>query len=91
MMIDKVFPMVERPYTDATGQQRVFVSKGFLMWDGIDHLYAEMQGDMARAYQNAQFDLSAWHAVQTQCIARTYKDSQGNERYSNEIRIVKIG
>ena len=83
--------LMERPYRDCNGQQQVFASMGFTLTDGVDTFYAEMQGDLARSYRDIHPDTSLYHRVQTQMSIREYKDKDGNSRYSNEIRIIKLG
>jgi len=90
MLIKQVFQTQERPYTDKSGNAQVFTTKAFVLTDGIDTVYAEMQGDLARANAQTQYDLSVMHAVQLQANVRQWKDSQGVERYSNEFRINKL-
>ena len=34
-------PLKERSYTDQSGQQKVFVTTGFVLTDGINKFYAE--------------------------------------------------
>lgn len=82
--------LVERPYQDRNGQQQVFASMGFTLTDGIDTFYAEMQGDLARSFRDVKLDKSLLHKVQVQMGIREYKDKDGNSRYSNEIRIIKL-
>lgn len=83
--------LVERPYRDCNGQQQVFASMGFTLTDGVDTFYAEMQGDLARSYRDIHPDTSLLHRAQMQMSIREYKDKDGNSRYSNEIRIIKLG
>ena len=82
--------LVERPYQDRNGQQQVFASMGWTLTDGIDTFYAEMQGDLARSFRDVHPDPSLLHRVQTQMSIREFKDKDGNSRFSNEIRIVKL-
>ena len=82
--------LVERPYQDRNGQQQVFASMGWTLTDGIDTFYAEMQGDLARSYRDVHPDPSLLHRVQTQMSIREFKDKDGNSRFSNEIRIIKL-
>lgn len=82
--------LVERPYQDRNGQTQMFSSMGFTLTDGVDTFYAEMQGDLARSYRDVHPDTSLLHRVQTQMSIREFKDKDGNSRYSNEIRIIKL-
>lgn len=81
-------PMTERSYTDRNGQNQVFASKGFVLTDGIDTFYAEMIGDSARTAP--QYDMNQMHTVQTTLQMRSWKDQQGAEHYSTEVRINKL-
>lgn len=90
MLIKQVFPMQERPYTDKSGNAKVFASRAFVLTDGIDTLYAEMQGDLAKANAQTPFDTGSVHNVQLQASVHTWRDASGTERYSNEVRIVKM-
>lgn len=80
----------ERNYTDRNGQQQTFASMGFILTDGVDTFYAEMQGDMARSNRDIHPDPDLLHQVQTQISAREYQDKDGKRHYSNEVRIVKL-
>lgn len=84
------FPLVERQYVDRNGQPQVFASRGFILGDGINTLYAEMQGDLARATANIQYDQAVLHSALLQTTMRDYRDKDGNVRYSNEVRILKL-
>ena len=90
VIIKKVFPMQERTYNDHNGQQQIFASRGFILSDGIDTFYAEMVGDTARANAQTVFPTDQLVAAQCTIVQRTWKDSQGVERYSNDIRINKL-
>ena len=59
LMIKEQLPMRERSYTDQQGQQKVFVSVGFVLTDGINTMFAEAVGDMeyelsCREWQDSQ-------------------------------------
>ncbi|MGN0258398.1 MAG: hypothetical protein ACI4CA_08525 [Bacteroides sp.] len=90
MLIKQVFPVQERPYTDKSGNAKLFTSRAFVLTDGIDTLCAEMQGDLAKANAQTPFEIGSAHTVQLQVSVRTWRDTSGTERYSNEARIVKM-
>ena len=46
--ITKVQPLKERSYINGHGDNEIFVSRGFVMTDGIDTFYAEATGEYAR-------------------------------------------
>lgn len=84
------FPLQERTYLDREGQPQVFASRAFILSTGIDTLYAEMTGDLARSQASVQFDPAVMHIAQMQASVREFKDKEGNTRNSNEIRITKL-
>lgn len=84
------FPLVERQYVDRNGQPQVFTSRGFIFGDGINTIYAEMQGEQARACANIKYDQAVLHAVMLQTTMRDYRDKDGNVHYNNEVRIIKL-
>ena len=87
--ITKVQPLKERSYINGNGDNEIFVSRGFVMTDGIDTFYAEATGEYARQLP-AEIDTTVCHSVQLQMNCRAYQDREGQTRYSNEIRIVKM-
>ena len=88
MTIQQVMPVNEREYTDRSGQLQKFVSRGLLLSDGVDRMYAELTGEGAR-----RTDLAAGQTctVQMACNARRWEDKNHDERYSNDITIIRIG
>lgn len=90
MTIQQAFPLVERPYTDRNGNQALFASRGFILTDGIDTIYAEATGDYAKSIASRTFDPASAHAVQMSFIAREWKDKDGATHYSNDARIIRI-
>jgi len=90
VQIIQSFPFQEREYTDRNGQKQVFASRGFILTDGIDHFYAEMTGDYARSMKDVYPDTTILHRVQMVMSTREYKDKEGDSRFSNDIRIVKL-
>jgi len=87
--VAKEFALNERPYTDRNNIAQMFISKGLLLTDGVDTFYAEATGEYARTIGN--FSQNVFYRVQLQMAVRTFKDKDDNNRYSNEIRIIKIG
>ena len=85
----KVQPLKERSYINGHGDNEVFVSRGFVMTDGIDTFYAEATGEYARQLPT-EIDTTVCHSVQLQMSSRPYQDREGQTRYSNEIRIIKL-
>ena len=87
--ITKMQPLKGRSYINGNGDNEIFVSRGFVMTDGIDTFYAEATGEYARQLP-VQIDTTVCLSVQLQMSSRPYQDREGQTRYSNEIRITKL-
>ena len=59
--ITKVQPLKERSYINGNGDNEIFVSRGFVMTDGIDTFYAEATGEYARQLP-AEIDTTVCHS-----------------------------
>ena len=76
---------------DRNGTQALFASRGFLLTDGIDTVYAEAVGDHAKSIANVNYAPGSTYRIQMQVCVREWKDKDGATHYSNDVRIVKIG
>ncbi len=83
-------PLRERSYQDQNGQQKVFVTKGFVMTDGINKFFAEAVGDLARALDQSSALLGELYAVSFEISSREWFDQQQQRRFENSIRIVRL-
>ena len=83
----KVFPLASRKYTDRMGTEQVFKSKGFIIYAGEGNIYAEAVQETATALEGLNIQEGEPVFVQLSYVAREYKDSNGNSRYSNEVTI----
>jgi hypothetical protein len=90
LLIKEQLPMRERSYTDQQGQQKVFVSTGFVLTDGINTMFAEAVGDMARALDQQKPDLTTPHLVTFELSCREWLDQQQQRRFENGVRIVRM-
>ena len=88
--IKEQLPLRERSYTDQQGQQKVFVSTGFVLTDGINTVFAEAVGDMARALDQQKPDPQVVHLVEFELSSREWQDSQNVRRFENSVRITKM-
>lgn len=88
LTIQQILPVNERDYVDRQGQKNIFVSRGLIVTDGVDSIYAELIGDNARRTDIAE---GVTAMMQMVCTARKWEDKNHNARYSNEITINKIG
>ena len=88
--IKEQLPLRERSYTDQQGQQKVFVSTGFVLTDGINTVFAEAVGDMARALDQQKPNQQLPHLVDYELLCREWQDSQQQRRFENTVRITKM-
>ena len=88
--IKEQLPLRERSYTDQQGQQKVFVSKGFVLTDGINTVFAEAVGDMARALDQQKPNQQVPRLVDYELSCREWQDSQQQRRFENMVRITKM-
>jgi hypothetical protein len=88
--IKEQLPLRERSYTDQQGQQKVFASTGFVLTDGINTVFAEAVGDMARALDQQKPDPKVLHLVEFELACREWQDSQNQRRFENSVRITKM-
>ena len=86
--IKEQLPNVARTYNAADGSVQVFNSRTFVLSDGVDEFAAEMVGEAA--VKCKEMDKNVPHRVQCQLRCRSYKDINGDLRYSNEIVIGKL-
>ena len=91
MTIKQAFGLTERNYTGRNGIPALFSSRGFILSDGIDTVYAEATGDYARNIAKVDYTIGSTYRIQMQVCAREWKDKDGLTHYSNDVRIVKIG
>lgn len=87
--IIKVFPLVEREWTDRNGQTQIFKSKGILFFDGNSY-YGEALQEKAIEFDDMDLQTGEVAIIDCECKARSYKDSKGIERITNEITIKHI-
>ena len=90
LSIKEQLPLRERSYTDQQGQQKVFVSVGFLLTDGINTMFAEAVGDAARALDQQKPNQDVMHLVEYEIGCREWQDSQQQRRFENAVRITKM-
>lgn len=88
--IIKVWALEAHNYTDRTGQNQVFKSKGFTMQTGEGSFYAEAVGDNAEALDKLDIHPQDTALVQVSLRAREYKSQNGTVRVSNEFIIQQM-
>ncbi len=83
-------PMREHSYQDQNGQQKVFVTKGFVVTNGINRFFAEATGEYARALEQKKPELHTPYMMSIELSCREWMDQQQQRRFENGIRIVKL-
>lgn len=82
----KVFSLQVREYKSKDGQQQVWKSKGLLLSDGRNSMYAEAQMLTAESIETLALSGGEVVVAHTRLIAREY-ESNGVKRYANEVVI----
>lgn len=90
MIIRRILPLSERAYADRNNQPQVFTSQGFVLSDGVNTLYAETQGNYAKAALGLKLTEGSTVSVCLETTCRDWQDREGLTRYSNEVRITNI-
>lgn len=90
VQIAKVLPLVSRDYTDRQGNNQKFYSKGFIFSTSEGSLYVEAVQEQAQELEKLGIKEKDCAMVQVGSVARSYKDSSNNERFSNEVTIKRF-
>lgn len=90
VQIIQVFPKVSRSYTDRMGASQVFNSIGMIIDCGHGTIYVEAVQEVAAEIEKLQLKPKDCGMVQLGVVARSYKTSQGEVRYSNEFTIKRF-
>ncbi len=90
VQIVEELPLRERSYNDQNGQQKVFVTKGFVVTDGINKFCAEAVGDLARALEQKKPELHVPYSMSFELSCREWTDHENQRRFENGIRITRI-
>ena len=90
VQIVSIFPKVSRDYTDRMGQRQVFTSIGMIIDCGHGTIYVEAVQEVAAEIEKLELHPKDCAMVQLAMVARSYKTSQGEERYSNEFTIKRF-
>lgn len=88
--IAEVHQLAQRNYEDKNGQPQIFKSKGFILHNGNNAFYCEAKGKYAEVLESRAFDKSQWHVADFNISVRRFTDSNGNERFSNEVELQRL-
>ena len=88
--IAEVRPLAQHTYEDKNGQPIVFKSKGFVFHNGNNSFYCEAKGKYAEVLEQREFNLSQWYVADYNVSMRRYNDSNGEERFSNDVELHRI-
>ena len=87
--IVKVFPIVEREWTDRNRQSQIFKSKGIVFFDG-QSFYGEAIQEKATEIEGMKIQAGEVVLIDFENRTRSYKDTKGIERITNEITIKNV-
>ena len=85
--IVSVMPMAQRAYTDRQGRADVFKTKGFILLHSTGEFYVEAVQKDAEALDAMDIKNGDIAFVSFRVVCRSYKTTQGDTRYSNEITL----
>lgn len=85
-----VYPLVEREYTNREGKKAIFKSKGLGIHNGRSSIYAEALQEEADEMERLNLQVGEIVSVHLRCNVRSYTDSQGNSRVTNDITITNL-
>ena len=88
--IAEVRPLAQYTYEDRNGQPQVFKSKGFVLHNGSNSFYCEAKHKYAEQLEQRSFDLTQWYVADYNVNMRRYNDSNGEERFSNDVELHRI-
>lgn len=88
--IVSVLPMAQRAYTDRQGRADVFKTKGFVLLHSTGEFYAEAVQKDAEALDALDIKSGDIAFVSFRVVCRSYKNTQGETRYSNEITLANM-
>ncbi len=78
----------EREITTRQGQKEMFAPMPFLLVRGDETFFAEMIQEQER--KQCQLDVNYYYKAQLQPTVTTWRDQQGVERFTNQLRLTKI-
>ena len=81
-------PLKERQYTDKSGNNRIIATRGFILSNGINTFYAEMNGDKARNI--SQLPTDVLYNADVQFRMRSYKTQKDETVWVNDIYLNNI-
>ena len=88
--ITKIMPLNQRQYVDKSGEQQLWKSKGFLLSNGLNEIYAEASGGYAEKLEQRQFDPTQHYVADLRFRVSEYTDKDGNVRYRNDVELTRL-
>lgn len=88
--IVQVMPVVSRNYTDRMGANQEFRSMGLIVDSGNGTMYVEAVQELCAELEKLQLKSGDCSLIQVASVAREYKTSSGDTRYSNEFTIKRF-
>lgn len=85
-----VYPLCEREYTNREGKKAIFKSKGLGIHNGRSSIYAEALQEEADEVERMNLQVGEMVSVHLRCNVRSYTDSNGANRVTNDITITNL-
>ncbi len=85
--VKQVCPAETREYTKTDGTAGLFHSRGLVLGNGVDEIYAEVTGEQALAEPDAALTADVWRTVQLRWTTRMYTAQDGKPRYATRAEI----
>lgn len=88
--IVQVLPVISRNYTDRMGANQEFRSMGLIVDSGNGTMFVEAVQELCAELEKLQLKSGDCALIQVASVARDYKASSGDTRYSNEFTIKRF-
>lgn len=83
-------PVISRNYTDRMGANQEFRSMGLIVDTGNGTMFVEAVQELCAELEKLQLKSGDCALIQVASVARDYKTSSGETRYSNEFTIKRF-
>ncbi len=84
--IKKIMGVERRPYTKKDGTSAEFISRTFVLDNGLDTFCCELTGEQALQEVDS-IQPNEWHVARIHCTVRTYQDRDGKTRYMQSMEL----
>lgn len=89
--IQQVMPIVARTYPNKlTGREDTFYSKGYVLSDGLNTMYAEAIGNLAQRLEREPINTEGFVNVELSYMVHSYDTKDGVKKYTTDITIQRM-